>query len=89
VHKHCACPSPLLCKCPGDGEVVYVLGDLDLLCLEKECTPHCNPTHEEWEKMARHDPAGTMGMKPPEVQYVKDTYFGIIKCIVLMFAALE
>jgi len=44
-----------------------VLGDLDLLCLEKECTAHCNPTHEEWEKMARHDPAGTMEMKPPEV----------------------
>ena len=87
MHKHCTCTSPLLCKCPGDGGVIYVLGDLDLLCLEKECTPHCNPTHEEWEKMARHDPAGTMGMKPPEVcTLVNDTYFGITK---LIFAALE
>ncbi|XP_065896980.1 uncharacterized protein [Dysidea avara] len=66
VHQSCKCSSPLLCKCPGDdGGVVYVLGDLDLLCLEEKCSP-CPYDKEYWEKMARHDPAGTMGMKPPE-----------------------
>jgi len=56
----------LLCKCPGDGEVVYVLGDLDLLCPEEKCSP-CPHDEEYWKNMARHDPAGTTGMKPPEV----------------------
>lgn len=66
MHQHCDCSGPLLCKCPGDGRVEYVLGDLDLLCLEDKCS-NCPHGNEDWEKMARHDPAGTMGMKPPEV----------------------
>ena len=77
VHQHCSCQSPLLCKCPGDdGGVVYVLGDLDLLCLETECSPY---GQEYWEKMARHDPAGTMGMKPPEVLYVHKGQYDICR----------
>jgi len=61
VHQNCQCDGPLLCSCPGDGEVLYVLGDLDLLCLEEDCSS------EMWDKMVQRDPAGTEGFKPPEV----------------------
>ena len=51
---------------------------MDLLNLEKEDTyENKNPpyTCEEWEKMAGHDPAGTMGMKPPEVNNRDTLYY--------------
>ena len=52
--------------CAGDGRVTYLLGDLDLLSLEEE-NLNLTYTCEEWVKMAGGDPAGTIGMKPPEV----------------------
>ena len=52
--------------CAGDGSVIYLLGDMDFLSLEEE-SANQSYTCDEWEKMAGHDPAGTMGMKPPEV----------------------
>ena len=66
VHQNCACQSPLQCTCAGDGDVTYLLGDMDLLSLEEEGADLIY-TLEEWQKMAYHDPAGTIGMKPPEV----------------------
>ena len=71
VHQECECTSPIQCTCTdGDGGVTYLLGDMNLLSLEKEDAyenQNSPYTCEEWEKMAGHDPAGTMGMKPPEV----------------------
>lgn len=66
VHQTCSCQSPLQCNCPRNGGVYYVVGDLDLLCLEEDSTSS-TCTHEEWNKMVQKDPAGTVGMKPPEV----------------------
>lgn len=66
VHQNCSCVSPLQCKCPGNGGVLYALGDLDLLCLEED-TSASACTCEVWNKMVQRDPAGTVGMKPPEV----------------------
>ena len=66
VQQNCSCPSPLQCKCPGNGEVLYVLGDLDLLCLKEDISASAC-TCEVWNKMVQRDPAGTVGMKPPEV----------------------
>ena len=66
VQQNCSCTSPLRCKCPGNGGVLYVLGDLDLLCLEDD-TSASVCTCEVWNKMVQRDPAGTVGMKPPEV----------------------
>jgi len=43
-----------------------VLGDMDLLCHEGE---QSHTTCAVWEKMALHDPAGTIEMRPPEVKY--------------------
>ena len=43
-----------------------MLGDLDLLCLEED-TSASACTCEVWNKMVQRDPAGTVGMKPPEV----------------------
>ena len=67
VHQECGCESPLQCRCAGDGRVTYLLGDLDLLSLEEE-NSNLTYTCDEWVKMAGHDPAGTIGMKPPEVR---------------------
>ena len=66
MHQNCTCQSPLQCICTGDGDVTYLLGDMDLLSLDKEGADLIY-TLDEWEKMAYHDPAGTIGMKPPEV----------------------
>lgn len=66
VHQVCKCQSPLQCMYAGDGNVTYLLGDMDLLSLEEE-SENLAYTLDEWEKMAGHDPAGTIGMKPPEV----------------------
>ena len=65
VHQNCGCNSPLQCTCAGDGDVTYLLGDMDLLSLED--SENLTYTLDEWQKMAGHDPAGTIGMKPPEV----------------------
>ena len=64
VHQTCDCQSPLQCTCAGSRGVTYLLGDTDLFQEEStDLTYTCN----EWKKMAGHDPAGTIGMKPPEV----------------------
>ena len=70
MHQECKCTtSPLQCTCVDDGGVTYLLGDMDLLSLEED--ENLTYTLEEWQKMAGHDPAGTIGMKPPEVSIVK------------------
>ena len=48
----------------GGRGVTYVLGDTDLF---EEESANLTYTLDEWKKMAGHDPAGTIGMKPPEV----------------------
>ena len=73
MHQNCACQSPLQCTCDGDGDVTYLLGDMDLLSLEEESAESdltYTYTLDEWQKMAYHDPAGTIGMKPPEVDII-------------------
>ena len=64
VHQTCQCESPLQCTC--DQGVTYLLGDLDL-CIPEGQQKDLPYTNNEWEKMADRDPAGTVGMKPPEV----------------------
>ena len=67
VHQTCECQSPLQCMCAGG--VTYLLGDMDLFSLEED-SANSTYTCDEWEKMAGHDPAGTIGMKPPEVNKI-------------------
>ena len=64
VHQKCECSSPLMCTCPEGNKTLYVLGDIDLLCNEGECSLIKS---EVWDKMAMHEPAGTIEMRPPEV----------------------
>ena len=64
VHQTCDCQSPLQCTCVESRGVTYLLWDTDLF--EEESTD-LTYTCDEWKKMAGHDPAGTIGMKPPEV----------------------
>ena len=45
---------------------MFVLSDLDLVCLEGK-DALASRSAEVWDKMAMHDPAGTMEMKSPEV----------------------
>jgi len=63
VHQNCDCPSPLQCTCDGDGGVQYVLGDVNLMCIEDGQSY----TEGEWDKMIQHAPAGTRGLIAPEV----------------------
>jgi len=42
------------------------LGDMHLFCLEED-SENLTYTYDEWKKMEHHDPAGTIGMKLPEV----------------------
>lgn len=63
VQQNCECVSPLQCNCDGDGGVQYVLGDLNLMCMENDQTEK----GAEWEKMLQCAPAGTIGMIAPEV----------------------
>lgn len=67
VHQRCKCEKAVLCICTDTNNTSYVIGDLDLLCYEKEGS---TIKLEEW-KMTQHDPAGTTQMKPPEVDYIK------------------
>ena len=54
----------MLCVCTDSSDTVsYVVGDLDLLCFEGI---RCSTKFEEW-KMTHRDPAGTIEMKPLEV----------------------
>ena len=53
---------------------------MDLLSLEEE-DDNLTYTLEEWDKMVGHDPAGTIGMKPPEVSS-KDVF--IVLCYVVL-----
>jgi len=63
VQQNCKCVSPLQCECAGDGGVQYVLGDLNLMCMEDDQSGKGG----EWEKMLQHAPAGTIGKIAPEV----------------------
>ena len=65
MHQSCKCTTPLQCTCGDDGGVTYLLGDMDLLSLEED--ENLTYTCDEWKKMVCRDPAGTIGMKPPEV----------------------
>lgn len=61
----CKCTNTILCTCTDTTEtVLYVVGDLDLLCFEGASS---GTKFEEW-KMTQHDPAGTIEMKPLEVK---------------------
>ena len=64
LHQICKCESPLQCICPGDGNVTYLLGDVDLF---EEESANQMYSYNEWKNMASYDPAGTIGVKPPEV----------------------
>ena len=55
-----------MCACPEGNTTLYVLGDMDLLCNEGECSLIKS---EVWDKMAMHEPAGTIEMRPPEVRF--------------------
>jgi len=66
VKQKCPCQSVILCPCSAQDRVVYILSDLDLVCLEGK-DALASKSGEVWDKMANHDPAGTMEMKSPEV----------------------
>ena len=54
----------MLCECTDTTDtVLYVVGDLDLLCFEGV---RAGTKCKEW-KMTQRDPAGTIKMKPLEV----------------------
>ena len=55
-----------MCTCPEGNKTLYVLSDMDLLCNEGECSLIKS---EVWRKMAMHEPAGTIEMRPPEVNF--------------------
>ena len=66
VQQNCPCQSVILCQCPSEDRVVFILSDLDLVCLEGK-DALASKSVEVWDKMAMHDPAGTIEMKSPEV----------------------
>ncbi|XP_065897018.1 uncharacterized protein [Dysidea avara] len=66
VHQTCSCTSPLLCACPGDLGVTYVLGDMDLLCIHGK---HLSGKYVKWAKAKCCDPSGTPGMKATELYF--------------------
>ena len=55
-----------MCPCREQDRVVFILSDLDLVCMEGK-DALASSSGEVWDKMAMHDPAGTMEMKSPEV----------------------
>ena len=59
---------------------------MDLFCLEKD-SKNLSYTLDEWKKMVGHDPAGTMGMKAPEVgnKYSDVQYISYIVIIDIIF----
>ena len=64
IHQTCSCTSPLLCTCPYGGGVKYVLGDMDLFCVDGE---RLSGKYVDWAKAKCNEPAGTVGMKATEV----------------------
>ena len=64
VNQTCSCKTPLQCSCTGRGAITYLLGDMGLFWMERE-----KPTmkYEEWAQAKQNEPAGTKGMKAPEV----------------------
>ncbi|XP_065896995.1 uncharacterized protein [Dysidea avara] len=68
VHQKCSCQSVILCPCREQDRVVFILSDLDLVCMEGK-DALASSSGEVWDKMAMHDPAGTMEMKSPESFY--------------------
>ena len=66
VHQSCPCKTPLQCSCIGGSGVTYVLGDMGLFWMEKNLTKK----YMEWATAKDIEPAGTKGMKAPEVKYV-------------------
>ena len=63
VQQNCTCKSPLMCTCPEGNKTHYVLGDVNLLCVEGESSLS---TSEMWQRMEVRT-AGTPRMKAPEV----------------------
>ena len=64
MHQTCSCVSPLQCVCPGGSGVTYVLGDMDLFCVQGETL---TGKYLNWAKEKFTEPAGTRGLKPTEV----------------------
>ena len=64
MHQTCSCVNPLQCVCPGDSGVTYVLGDMDLFCLQGETL---TGKYLDWADEKFNEPAGTHGLKPAEV----------------------
>ena len=67
MHQTCSCEKPLLCSCPFGGRVTYVLGDMGLFWIEGK---QLSGRYVEWAKAKRSEPAGTAGMKAPEVLHL-------------------
>lgn len=65
VEQTCSCPEPLLCSCPNNDRVTYVLGDMSSFLTEGK-----QPIgkYVQWAKAKCREPAGTVGMKAPEVK---------------------
>jgi len=62
VKLMCSCPSAVECTCHGTdgrGEVTAILSDFDLV--EKATSD------DKWARLSDSEPAGTCGMKAPEV----------------------
>ena len=64
MHQSCSCQAPLFCSCPSGGRVTYVLGDMSLFRKEEK---QPSRKYMEWAKEKCNEPAGTTGMKAPEV----------------------
>ena len=64
VHQTCSCISPLQCSCPGDGGVTYVIGDMDLFCVQGKAL---SGKYLNWAKQKFTEPSGTRGLKATEV----------------------
>ena len=64
VHQTCSCVSPLQCVCSGGSGVTYVLGDMDLFCVQGETL---SGKYLDWAKEKFNEPAGTHGLKATEV----------------------
>ena len=66
MHQTCICESPLVCTCgPGDNKgVTYVLGDMDLFCIDGE---NLSGEYVRWARAKFTEPSGTRDMKATEV----------------------
>ena len=71
VQQTCSCVSPLQCVCPGGSGVTYVLGDMDLFCVQGKTL---TGKYLKWAKEKFTEPAGTRGLKPTEVCRMHHTY---------------